>query len=253
MKKLLLLSLILGTGFGGLALAQETRNDGLDLEAIRADAAAHRAEAEDLASTVRQRAERLREDGRNVENDARDNAARYASTLPKSTADANGEPFDFDAMVLGAAEAAKADFGSAPRFIAFASLSMPPAALKALARDMKRAGGVTVLRGFPSGSAKILRARLSQVWDEGDAPAAIGIDPRLFRAFAIEAAPTFVMTSGDFELCDGFDCASAIPPHDRMAGNVSVAFVLETFAGGGGPGAALARLHLARLNEGEDQ
>ncbi|WP_420607468.1 type-F conjugative transfer system pilin assembly protein TrbC [Novosphingopyxis sp.] len=253
MKKLLLPALILGTGLGGLALAQTAQDTGLDLEAIRADAAEHQAEAEDLASTVRQRAERLREDSRNVEDDARANAARYAASLSKRPMAKNGAPFDFDAMVLGAAETAKADFGSAPRFIAFASLSMPPAGLRALARDMKRAGGVTVLRGFPGGSAKLLRARLAQVWDEGDAFAAIGIDPRLFRAFAVQAAPTFVMAGSDFELCDGFDCAPAVPPHDRMAGNVSVAFVLESFAGGGGPGAALARLHLARLNEGEDQ
>ena len=253
MKKLFLPALILGTGIGGLALAQTAQDPGLDLEAIRAEAAQHRTEAEDLASTVRQRAERLREDSRSVEDDARANAARYATSLPKRPTAKNGAPFDFDAMVLGAAQAPKTDFGSAPRFIAFASLSMPPAALKALTRDMQRAGGVTVLRGFPGGSAKVLRTRLAQVWDEGDAPAAIGIDPRLFRAFAIEAAPTFVMAGSDFELCDGFDCASAVPPHDRMAGNVSVAFVLETFAGGGGPGAALARLHLARLNEGEDQ
>ena len=253
MKKLLLPALILGTGLGGLALAQTAQDPGLDLEAIRADASAHRTEAEDLASTVRQRAERLREDSQNVEDDARANAARYATSLPKGTPDANGEPFDFDAMVLGAAQAAKTDFGSAPRFIAFASLSMPPTALKALARDMQRAGGVTVLRGFPGGNAKVLRARLAIVWDEGDAPAAIGIDPRLFRAFAVHAAPTFVMAGSDFELCDGFDCTSAVPPHDRMTGNVSVAFVLESLASGGGPGAELAKLHLARLNEGEDQ
>ena len=55
------------------------------------------------------------------------------------------------------------------------------------------------------------------------------------------------MLSTDFSPCDGFDCTSVVPPHDRIAGNVSVAHVLETFAGGGGPGAALARLHLARL------
>ena len=55
------------------------------------------------------------------------------------------------------------------------------------------------------------------------------------------------MTSSDFDLCDGFDCRTQVPPHDRMSGNVSVSYALETFAQGGGPGALLASQHLARL------
>ena len=75
----------------------------------------------------------------------------------------------------------------------------------------------------------------------------VGIDPRLFRAFGIETVPTYVVTSSDFDLCDGFDCRTQVPPHDRMSGNVSAAYALETFARGGGPGALLAAQHLARL------
>src|SRR3546814_6144711 len=75
-------------------------------------------------------------------------ATRFAETVPAS---AKGpEVFDFDAMVRERAEAEKAPLSQSPRFIAFASLSMPPEALKALVRDMGRAGGVTVLRGFPA-------------------------------------------------------------------------------------------------------
>ena len=40
---------------------------------------------------------------------------------------------------------------------------------------------------------------------------------------------------------------TAVPPHDRMSGNVSAAYALETFARGGGPGALIAAQHLARL------
>ena len=58
------------------------------------------------------------------------------------------------------------------------------------------------------------------------------------------------MIASDFAPCDGFDCSDILPPHDRIAGNISVAEVLDTFASGGGPGAQLARLHLRRL-EGE--
>src|SRR3546814_16245295 len=74
-------------------------------------------------------------------------ATRFAETVPAS---AKGpEVFDFDAMVRERAEAEKAPLSQSPRFIAFASLSMPPEALKALVRAMGRAGGVTVLPGFP--------------------------------------------------------------------------------------------------------
>ena len=57
------------------------------------------------------------------------------------------------------------------------------------------------------------------------------------------------MVASDFSPCDGFDCTDTLPPHDRIAGNVSVEDALETFADGGGPGAQLARLHLARLRD----
>ena len=67
----------------------------------------------------------------------------------------------------------------------------------------------------------------------------IAIDPRLFRAFRVTAAPTFVVTGRSYELCDGFDCTSAVPDHDRMSGNVTVDYVLERFAEGRGPGAAV--------------
>lgn len=126
---------------------------------------------------------------------------------------------------------------------------MPPEALKALVRDMGRAGGVTVLRGFPAGDFAKFKATLAALWQGDDAPQALGIDPRLFRAFGIEAAPSFVMVGSDFTPCDGFDCRDAPPPHDRLSGNVTVSQVLETFRDGNGPGAQLARLHLTRLEQ----
>lgn len=128
---------------------------------------------------------------------------------------------------------------------------MPPAALRAMADDVARAGGVVVLRGLPGGSPKTLTAALAKVAGDGGKLDVVGIDPRLFRAFGIEAVPTYVVTSSDFDLCDGFDCRTQVPPHDRMSGNVSVSYALETFAQGGGPGALLASQHLARLQRSD--
>jgi len=246
-RKLLLIPVALGLAGGGLALAQGAP-DGLDLEAIRERAAEHEQDAEALATAVRTRAKAVSAEAQDTAAAGDRNARGYAASLP-ATAASTHEPFDFDAMVRERAEAQKAGLGERPRFIAFASLSMPAPALKALVRDMDRAGGITVLRGFPAGDAQAFRAKLAEIFDSRAEAGGLGIDPRLFRAFAVEAAPSFVMTASDFAPCDGFACRDAAPPHDRMSGNVSVRQVLETFAEGRGPGAAMARLHLDRLEQ----
>ena len=251
MKNFVLFSLLFticaSTGF---AAAQSVNPDTLDIEAIRASAKAYSAEAEALAENVRARSEAVRNEARQTQDQARANRERYAQAVDQNTKDSKRDKvFDFDRMISDHARMAEADLGNAPRFIAFASLSMPPGSLKALVRDTAAAGGVTVLRGFPGGSAKQLTKMLTAMASNGEQLSALGIDPRLFRAFDIKAAPSFVMASSDFTLCDGFDCKGAVPPHDRMTGNVSVEYALETFAGGAGPGSRLAALHLARLKE----
>ena len=239
---LVAISLLTAAGFAAVA-AQDTGPE-LDLEEIRARADEFTEDAEALATTVRSRAETLVDDARSTQSEAQANRAAYVASVG---AESSGEVLDFDAMVRDQAAAERSALGTSPRFIAFASLSMPEASLKVLVQDMARAGGVTVLRGFPEGNADLFKRRLASIWQGGSETGALGIDPRLFRAFDIEAAPSFVMLGGDFSPCDGFDCTSHVPPHDRIAGNVSVAYVLETFAGGGGPGASAARHHLTQL------
>jgi conjugal transfer pilus assembly protein TrbC len=123
---------------------------------------------------------------------------------------------------------------------------MPDAALKQLVRDVASAGGVVVFRGFPNNSAKEFVARLSKVVDKGQL-ASIGIDPRLFRAFQVQAVPTYVSVSSDFDLCAGFSCTTKVPPFDRMIGNVTVEYALTTFAEGNGPGARVAAVALSNM------
>tara|TARA_R100001244_G_scaffold47710_2_gene42538 strand:+ start:36069 stop:36839 length:771 start_codon:yes stop_codon:yes gene_type:complete len=237
----------------GFAAAQSVNSDALDIDAIRASAKTYSAEAEALAENVRMRSEAVRDDAHQTQNQARANRERYAKTVTRKHTNNNDnkkdEVFDFDRMISDHAKMAEAKLGDAPRFIAFASLSMPPQSLKTLVRDTAAAGGVTVLRGFPGGSAKQLTKMLAAMGQNGEQLSALGIDPRLFRAFDIKAAPSFVMASSDFTLCDGFDCKGTVPPHDRMTGNVSVEYALETFASGAGPGSRLAALHLERLKQ----
>src|SRR3546814_6701736 len=70
-----------------------------------------------------------------------------------------------------------------PQLIAFASLSMPPKALRQLIQDTARAGGVVVFRGFPNNSLKAFSQALGKIVERQDDFANIGIDPRLFRTF----------------------------------------------------------------------
>ena len=227
--------------------AAQTPEQDLDLEAIRARAAEQAGEAHALAASARARAEQLAREARTSAADAQAHGKRFASEAPKSVRPDPAQAFDFDKMVADAGTMASEGMGEAPRFIAFASTSMPPAALRTMIDDVTRAGGVVVFRGLPQNSAKALTAALSKVARPGEPLTSVGIYPRLFRAFGIEAVPTYVVTSSDFDLCDGFDCTTQVPPHDRMTGNVSAAHALETFARGGGPGALLAAQHLARL------
>ena len=260
MKPLLIKALIpglayLAAGVLAFAVAAQEVPEGLDLAAIRARARDHAADAEALAATVRARGQVVAEDARDTAAAGEANGRRYTgaarqaaqTTVASSAHPRSPETFDFDRLVADAGSMAETRMGEAPRFIAFASTSMPASALKAMLHDVPRAGGVVVFRGLPGGSVAGLTRALRQVLAPGEQLDGIGIDPRLFRAFGVQAVPAYVVAASDFDLCDGFDCTTAVPPHDRISGNVTARYALDTFAGGGGPGAKIATLHLARL------
>lgn len=236
---------LLGTACISALLAQTV--DGVDVQAIKKRSADLAAEAQAFVDQVKDRGDQFREDAATVREQGMDNMRAVASKdLPKGPAG----PVDFDEIVQGAAKNANANGGEAPQFIVFASLSMPEATLRRLVRDTAAAGGVVVFRGFPDNSAKEFVARLSKVVDQGQL-ASIGIDPRLFRAFDVQAVPTYVSVSSDFDLCAGFSCATRVPPFDRMTGNVTVEYALSTFAEGNGPGAKIAAVALSNMRRND--
>jgi len=232
--------------------AAQTLEPELDLAAIRAKAQSDAGEADALAATARARAQAVMDQADATALQAQAHGQDYAQAAPNAAPQPSDTIFDFDQMVAAAGTAAKGNLGEAPRFIAFASLSMPPAALRDMIGRVNAAGGVVALRGFPAGSAKVLTEALSKVALAQDQLGSVGIDPRLFRAFNVTAVPTYIVASTDFDLCDGFDCQTQIPPHDRLSGNVTADFALETIARGGGPAARIASQHLVRL-KGADQ
>src|SRR3546814_9406431 len=81
----------------------------------------------DVCSSDLDRGDAFREEAVTVRDSGMDNMRRVAATdLPKGPAGA----VDFDEIVQGAATNAKVGGGEAPQLIAFASLSMPPKALR---------------------------------------------------------------------------------------------------------------------------
>ncbi|WP_062769774.1 type-F conjugative transfer system pilin assembly protein TrbC [Sphingopyxis terrae] len=241
--RLIPLSVLSILGAAGLSAVLAQTVDGVDVQAVKKRSADLAAEAQAFVDQVKDRGEQFREEATAVREQGTTNMRQVAAKdLPKGP----GGPIDFDEIVQGAAKNASAIGGEAPQFIVFASLSIPDTALKQLVRDTAAAGGVVVFRGFPKNSAREFVARISKVVDQGQY-ANIGIDPRLFRAFDVQAVPTYVTVSSDFDLCAGFSCATKVPPYDRMIGNVTVEYALATFVDGGGPGAKVAGVALANM------
>ncbi|ATI83276.1 type-F conjugative transfer system pilin assembly protein TrbC [Sphingobium yanoikuyae] len=229
---------------GMSAMAQSV--DGIDVQAVRQQAADLKADAEAFVNQVKDRGDIFQEEAATLSEGGTENMQRVASTrLPGGRAG----PVDFDEIIEGASRNLGAGKGEAPQFIAFASLSMPPAALRQMIADMARAGGVVVFRGFPDNSMKTFAVKLGKIVDRQDDYANIGIDPRLFRAFNVQAVPTYVAVSSDFDLCAGFSCNTHVPPHDRIIGNITVEYALDSFAQGHGAGARVAAVALANLRK----
>ena len=243
MRKILLTLGIIAAGTGvGAAIAQTV--DSLDLGAIQARAEAQADDAAILSAEVARRAKEYREDAETVQSAAME---KVKGLEPAALAKGPVGPVDFDELVASATGNLKDNRGTAPQFIVFVSLSMPQQSLRKIITETSAAGGFVVFRGFPNNSGKQFLAAMSKVIDKDDQFASIGVDPRLFRAFAVIAVPTYVAVSSDFSPCDGIACKTTPPPFDAMSGNVTASYALQTFADDNGPGALVARTALKNL------
>lgn len=245
MKRSFLVGGIVASALVSAALAQTV--EGLDLQAIQERATSTAETLKGFLGESNPRADAAKDDA---------SAASEAAFIQMKALDASslpGEPggtVDLDELIAGSKQLF-ASQKSAPMFIAFASLSMPEKSLKTMIDDVRRAGGVVVFRGFPGNNAKLFSASILKVVDR-DTQANVAIDPRLFRAFDVTAAPTYIAVSTDFTPCEnGFDCKSDVPPHDRLVGNVTVRFALNRFVEGRGPGAAVAAVALKKFEGAE--
>ncbi|QTH24765.1 MULTISPECIES: type-F conjugative transfer system pilin assembly protein TrbC [Sphingomonadaceae] len=244
-RAILIASIALASLAGGAALWAQSADD-IDVQAIKARAAAMADDAEAFVAHVKDRGDALREEATKTADGGRNNLKRLSPaalpTGPKGVV-------DFDELVAGAVGNLDAPRGQAPQFIAFASLSMPEESLKRMIADVSRAGGVVVFRGFPDNSMKAFQSAIARLVEDKADYASIGIDPRLFRAFEIQAVPTYIVVGSDFDLCEGFRCKTVVPPNDRLTGNVTVEYALASFADGSGPGAKVAAVALGNLRK----
>jgi len=239
-RKFLIGSVALILMGAGIAYAQSL--DGLDIQAVLQRGDQQAADAEALAKEVANRGEQLREEAKSAASGGQANLADSADLIKGQS----GGVINFDEIVKTATSADKGG-QEAPQLVVFASLSMPEQSLKALIRDTAAAGGTVVFRGFPGNSMKAFQQGIMKVVDNKDDYGNIGIDPRLFRAFDIKSVPAIVVVTSSFDICDGFDCKTDVPPFDVMTGNVTLGYALETFEQGNGPGAAIAGQALSRL------
>ena len=137
--------------------------------------------------------------------------------------------------------------GRYPPILAFASLAMPEASLRAHIDQASKAGAVVVLRGFVNGSLKDTVAAVRRLLGDGGA-GGLAIDPTLYRRFAVARVPVVVALDRPPPPCRVRHCdGEPVPDHDRVAGDVTLYRALRLFADGGGPGAETARTALARL------
>lgn len=134
------------------------------------------------------------------------------------------------------------------RVFAFASFSMPKPSLNALLTQGQDYGVPVIFRGFLNNSVYDTRDALIEIFGSDENIEGFAIDPTLFERFDVRAVPVFVATDTDLDACETEDCAGdAPPPHDRLAGNVTMGFALETFERGNGEGRAAAAGILARV------
>lgn len=221
--------------------------EGVDVEKARERTKTQLKDVEAFSREIARRGEALKQEATQAAAGAQVNRARLGTV--KTPAKSAGK-LDFDALIASADQVAKGNVGQGPRFIAFASTSMPPTALQQMMRDVPRAGGVVVFRGFKHNSVRAFSAALAPMLKKGQLLEGVGIDPRLFRSFGVRMVPAYVVVSTDFDPCDGFDCVGHVPPFDIISGNVTAEYALKIFADGGGPGAAVAKLYLQRLQKG---
>ena len=132
-----------------------------------------------------------------------------------------------------------------PALRIFVTLDMPQGSLRRLVDQAERAGAVLVLRGLKNQSMRQTVAAVSELL--GQRKAGWVIDPEAFERHGVEAAPTFLLTTGeDAPPCSATTCT--VPrPFISVSGDVSLDYALEHMVRRHPGAAAVAGPYLSRL------
>ena len=131
----------------------------------------------------------------------------------------------------------------------FVSSSIPKSSLKDLMIQAKKSGAVLVFRGM-MGSLKNTAKFLGDI--SKDNVQAI-IDPRLFDLFNVEVVPTVIVLKEATQNCqsDNNENKCQITPiHDRISGNITLDYALETIANGKSETSQIASKFLIKIRAG---
>ncbi len=156
----------------------------------------------------------------------------------------------------------KTEHFSLYKLMIFVSSSIPKSSLKDLMIQAKESGGILVFRGA-IGSIKNTAQFLAEISKEN--VSAI-IDPRLFDIFQVKLVPTFVVLTKDYQDCEANQNREAsniaakisnnsnchfTPIHDRVTGNITLHYALETIINGNGSAKDSASYFLEKLKSKE--
>ena len=187
-------------------------------------------------------ATQVQERGQEYRQEAETLAATNRQNLHRGMTMLKNDPFFGDAAEIASAQPEE----EGALYIAV-SLTMPKPALRQLALDANKAGAKVVIRGLVNGSFEQTLVAAKEIFDENSI-GGVAIEPQVFRAFGVERVPTFIAAKAPVQPCDqGVDCDSVATPHDRLAGNISLAEALRLLAQGGDQAPDVARAALARL------
>lgn len=115
--------------------------------------------------------------------------------------------------------------------IAFVTLGMPQEGLLRLARDVKRVGGVMVLRGTKHGlDPGMWQKSLEAMKPVADTGVELQINPPLFDQFKITRVPTIVVSPGGVseKACGEAECKN--PAFGKIIGDVTLAYAMDLLA-----------------------
>ena len=123
------------------------------------------------------------------------------------------------------------------QLIVFVSFSLGDLTLQQLYRDIQKIGGQLLMRGLYRNSFRQTQKKIQ------DLKIVVDVDPTLFERFEVQEVPTFVIANTIMD-------TETIPAYDKLKGNVSLSYALETFEQAGNKEAGVL---LKNLREGSNE